>query len=198
MNFLSAYLHTEEEGKLSSNQKISGDEMTLFRKAMQGVRPLAESGRVILAQPEQHSFARPRIQAVTQQSCPLALDEQLIMKEGETWSFVRPGLQRYTLRKLRRGYWPVQDELDLHGCNRNEAYQILMAFLGNVVLQGYRCVRVIHGRGLSSKNRKPVLKKRVGGWLMQINDVLAFCQAQSSQGGSGALLVLLRNPNKLF
>ena len=123
-------------------------------------------------------------------------DELLEMAEDEELSFARPGLQRHALRKLRRGYWHIRDELDLHGLTRDVARRMLTVFLDNSVLRGYRCVRVIHGRGLSSKDRRPVLKILLGHWLVQRNDVLAFCQARPEHGGSGAVLILLRNPDK--
>lgn len=204
MDFLPTHWYTEEENAASpSGEKISGDEVTLFREAMQGVRPLAKTNKVVLTRATNMHVNRVKhpssvqsdlsIQPSFQDHFP---EDQPIILEGEKWSFVRPGLQRNILRRLRRGYWPIQDEVDLHGLNRNEAYQMLVAFLDNVLRRGYRCVRVIHGRGLSSKDRKPILKKQVGKWLLQINEVLAFCQAQSSQGGSGATLVLLRNSAK--
>jgi DNA-nicking Smr family endonuclease len=92
---------------------------------------------------------------------------------------------------LRRGYWKIEAQLDLHGYTREEARQALVVFLDASSKRGCRCVRVIHGKGLSSRDHEPVLKARVGGWLAQRADVLAFCQARPEDGGSGAVLVLL-------
>ncbi len=180
---------------MSGDREISDDDVALFREAMQGVRPLAKSDKVIFSQSRHKSiqFDTPSLPATQDH---LLDDYQQPVMEGDAWSFVRPGVQRDTLRKLRRGYWSVQDELDLHGLNRDEAYRVLVTFLNGVLLLRYRCVLVIHGRGLSSKNRKPILKSRIGGWLIQLDFVLAFCQAQPEQGGSGAVLVLLRNSDK--
>ena len=85
-----------------------------------------------------------------------------------------------------------QDELDLHGLTVEEARPALGEFLARCVRRGLRCVRVIHGKGLRSRNREPVLKRRVAGWLMHREDVLAFCQARGPDGGGGAVVVLLR------
>ena len=105
--------------------------------------------------------------------------------------FVRDGLGREVLRKLRRGHWIVQDCVDLHGLNREEARPRLAEFLGACVKRGLRCVRVIHGKGLRSPRGEPVLKGKVQRWLAQRDEVLAYCQAPANEGGSGALLVLL-------
>lgn len=111
--------------------------------------------------------------------------------EGEQ-TFVRRGLRSDILTKLRRGHWSVQGELDLHGCTAVEARDTLADFLAEARLHGYRCVRVIHGKGLTSPNREPVLKGKVRRWLAQWNDVLAYCEAPQHAGGGGAVLILLR------
>jgi len=107
-------------------------------------------------------------------------------------TFIRRGLGSDVLGKLRRGHWVVQADLDLHGLTRDEAHDALADFLVAARSQGWRCVRVIHGKGLSSPNREPVLKDKVRRWLAQWDDVLAYCEAQAHAGGSGAVLVLLK------
>ena len=107
-------------------------------------------------------------------------------------TFLRRGLRTDILTKLRRGHWSVQGEIDLHGHTTDEAHDALADFLGDARQRGYRCVRVIHGKGLSSPNREPVLKGKVLSWLSRWNDVLAYCEAPLHAGGSGAVLILLR------
>jgi len=114
------------------------------------------------------------------------------METGEEPTWLRHGMGRDVLKKLRRGHWVVQDELDLHGLNREQARQLLAEFLGRCLRRGARCVRVVHGKGLRSPNREPVLKGKVRQWLALREEVLAFCEAPATQGGSGALLVLLK------
>ena len=114
------------------------------------------------------------------------------LDSGDEPNFLRPGLSRQVLRKLRSGSWVIQDQLDLHGLDRHEAHEALAAFLASCVRRGARCVRVIHGKGLGSKNREPVLKTKVKHWLTQREEVLAYCQARPVDGGSGALVVLLK------
>ena len=96
------------------------------------------------------------------------------------------------MRKLRRGVWATQAQLDLHGLRRDEARERLGAFLREAARAGFRCVRVIHGKGNGSPGREPVLKAKVKSWLVQKEEVIAFVQARASDGGNGALMVLLR------
>jgi DNA-nicking Smr family endonuclease len=107
-------------------------------------------------------------------------------------TFRRAGLGTDILSKLRRGHWSVQAELDLHGMVTHEAHDALADFLFAARQQGLRCVRVIHGKGLTSPNREPVLKGKARRWLAHWDDVLAYVEAPQHAGGGGALLVLLR------
>jgi len=107
-------------------------------------------------------------------------------------TFLRRGLGTDVLLKLRRGHWTVQRVLDLHGMTTDEAHDTLADFLLDARNQGLRCVRIIHGKGLTSPNREPVLKGKVRRWLSQWNDVLAYCEAARHAGGGGAVVVLLQ------
>ncbi len=109
---------------------------------------------------------------------------------GQT--FLRRGLGSDILKKLRRGEWSVQAEIDLHGHTIDEAHDALADFLDDARQRGYRCVRVIHGKGLTSPNREPVLKGKVRAWLSHWGEVLAYCEAPPHAGGGGAVLILLR------
>ena len=117
--------------------------------------------------------------------------DTLLDTDGEL-SYARQGVGGDTLRKLRRGVWVIQAQLDLHGLRRDEARDALGAFLRHAVKRGLRCVRVIHGKGLGSINKEPVLKSKVRSWLVQKEEVLVYCQARAADGGAGALIVLLR------
>ncbi len=98
------------------------------------------------------------------------------------------------IRKLRRGEWVPQDKVDLHGLRSDEAREALSEFLRRSVRNGVRCVRVIHGKGIGSPDKLPVLKGKVRSWLVQKEEVIAFVQAREALGGAGALMVLLRQP----
>ena len=103
----------------------------------------------------------------------------------------RPGINTDVTRKLRAGEWSIQREIDLHGLRSDEAREALGAFIRDAYKQGVRCVRVVHGKGLGSPGRQPVLKAKVQRWLIQKNETLAFVQAKPAEGGAGALVVLL-------
>ena len=107
-------------------------------------------------------------------------------------SYLRGGVSPDLLRKLRRGEWTINAEIDLHHHNQDEAHEALMEFMRMARLAGWRCVRIIHGKGHGSPGRMPVLKHLSRGWLAQREDILAFCQARPHDGGDGALLVLLQ------
>ena len=107
-------------------------------------------------------------------------------------SFRRPGVGPDVTRKLRRGTWAIQRQIDLHGLRTDDARQTLGAFIREAHQHGMRCVRVVHGKGLGSPGKTPVLKDKVHRWLVQKSEVLAFVQAPPSHGGAGALLVLLQ------
>ncbi|HMA31751.1 MAG TPA: Smr/MutS family protein [Casimicrobiaceae bacterium] len=107
-------------------------------------------------------------------------------------TYLRAGLGSDVLAKLRRGHWVVQREIDLHGLIADEAHDALADFLVDARNRGLRCVRVIHGKGLTSPNREPVLKGKVRRWLSHWDEVLAYCEAPRHAGGSGAVVVLLR------
>lgn len=163
-----------------------------------GVRPLAPHGRRH-AHPKPHpphAASRARDDAaVLHESVSDEIDVETLLDTDEALSFVRPGLGPDVLRKLRRGAWVIQDEIDLHGLRVDDARSALAQFLREMIKHGRRCVRVVHGKGLGSKDRVPVLKGKVRAWLVQREEVIAFCQARAAEGGSGALVVLLR-PNK--
>jgi DNA-nicking Smr family endonuclease len=118
-------------------------------------------------------------------------DVGTLLDVDDLLSFRRPGIGPDVTRKLRRGDWSIQRQLDLHGLRRDEAREQLSFFIREVHKQGIRCVRVVHGKGLGSPGKAPVLKSRVHSWLVQKQEVLAFVQAKPADGGGGALVVLL-------
>lgn len=114
------------------------------------------------------------------------------MAAGDTLFFARPGLQQRIIRKLRRGQFSIGAELDMHGMIVREARNALTPFLINCRSRGIRCLRIIHGKGLSSRDGKPVLKMQLDHWLRQRLEVVAFCSARRNDGGTGAVYVLLK------
>jgi DNA-nicking Smr family endonuclease len=178
-----------------ANDGSREDDAALFRDAVRDATPLDPSERLwpkgkpappvpVQSLLDGHDALAESVNG------PLSWDQAI--ETGEELTYLRDGLGRDVLLRLRRGHWVVQDNVDLHGLNRDEAHLLLAAFLGGCLKRGLRCVRVIHGKGLRSPKREPVLKGKVRQWLARREEVLAFCQAPGNQGGSGALLVLLK------
>lgn len=111
----------------------------------------------------------------------------------EAASFRRNGIAASTLRKLRRRDWPIEAQLDLHGMTRDQARSNVQRFVQTATQKRLRCLQVVHGKGLGSARGTPVLRQKVRLWLTQCDSVLAFVSARPQDGGSGALLVLLKN-----
>ncbi len=126
------------------------------------------------------------------------INPETLLETDEKLSFARNGVSSATIRKLRKGNWTLQGELDLHGFTSTEAREEFYLFIKRCCKNDKRCVRIIHGKGLRSKGKEPVLKNKVRGWLMQTEEVLAFCQAPGQMGGAGAVIVLLRAPRHHF
>ena len=161
-----------------------------FKKAVADVTPLKRHKRVALKPPAPapvpHQRRRDEAAALAESlEGPLTVEEAL--ETGEELSYLRDGMARETLRKLRRGQWSVQDGIDLHGMTRDQAAAIVAEFLDQCIARGLRCVRIVHGKGLG------ILKAKLRKWLPQREEVLAYCQAPANDGGSGALLVLLKS-----
>ena len=166
-----------------------------FRKAVAGVKPLRHARRAELKRPSPAPEPRQRRLddlAVLAESLSGPLEPEDAIDSGEELSYLREGMSRQELRRLRSGHWVVQDSLDLHGQTRFQAAESVAAFVRSCAARGLRCVRIIHGKGRGSRNREPVLKNRLRKWLPPREEVLAYCQAPDNDGGSGALLVLLR------
>ena len=168
------------------------DDLTLFRDAVKDVRPMPPHNRV-----EPYRAPRPPIAHKRREDEEAVLDElaRLTFDDDSEFEddgrFLRPGLPPDILRKLRRTHWKIQDELDLHGMSSGEAALALGAFLAEARRHGVRCVRVIHGKGLRSPQREPVLKRKVRKLLSRRDDVLAFVEPRAAHGGGGAVVVLL-------
>lgn len=172
-------------------------EADLFRDEVADAVPLPPSGR---SQPERPApLPEPRQRqlderAVLDASLSDDIGIEQYLETDDALSYRRHGIEPDVVRRLRRGEWTVKGQLDLHGLRTDEAREALSAFLGRALREEWRCVRVIHGKGLGSAGREPVLKVRVPRWLVQRQEVLAFCQARPNDGGAGALVVLLRLP----
>jgi DNA-nicking Smr family endonuclease len=184
----------EEAARQAELERLHRDRL-LFERAVGPVRRLTHHGRH-LHRPE------PRLpvptqrhrdeQAVMLEALSDEFDAETLLHTDEHLSFRRPGVGPDVVRKLRQGDWSLQAQVDLHGLRTDEARASLAIFIREAHKQGLRCVRVVHGKGLGSPGKTPVLKGKVHSWLVQKAEVMAFVQARPAEGGAGALVVLLR------
>jgi DNA-nicking Smr family endonuclease len=187
-------LQALEAARLEAERRAQA-EKNLFARAAGKVQPLAVPPRVPLARelpppvPVQLKLDERR---VLQEALSDEFDTSTLLDVDDAMSFRRPGVGTDVTRKLRRGDWSIQREIDLHGLRRDDAREALAGFVREAHRLGIRCVRVVHGKGLGSPGKTPVLKGKVQGWLIQKNEVMAFVQARASDGGAGALVVLLK------
>ncbi len=166
----------------------SSADAALFRATVGQVNPIKPPNKITPRTPQLSVFPRQNYLTLTTLTNNLSdCSNELALSD-----FLRNGLSRLTLRKLRRGQPPIQDRLDLHGSTSDAARQLLFDFVHDSVRAGQRCILIIHGKGLNSQRGEAVLKLRTRHWLTQLNSVLAFCDAPIQEGGSGAVLVLLR------
>lgn len=172
------------------------DDAQLFRTTVGPVKTI-ETNTVILT-PDKKPRPTPLFKAL-EAIDPLQknVHEQLdILFQEDSVAFVSPGLQKNIIKKLRKGYFGVDANIDLHGLSSRDAQQQLLGFIHSCIEDGCRCVQIIHGKGYNSPNKQPVLKNDINLWLRQHKDVLAFCSTPPKAGGAGALFALLRQSEK--
>jgi DNA-nicking Smr family endonuclease len=165
-----------------------------FAQLVGPVSALRDHGRadVLRSQPEPQARQRELDEsAALKASLSDEVDVESLLLTDDGLSFRRAGIGPDVVARLRRGHWAIRAQIDLHGLRRDEAREALAAFVRESHRAGKRCVRVVHGKGLGSPGREPVLKAKVQRWLAQSGEVLAFAQASAPQGGAGALIVLL-------
>ena len=170
-------------------------EQSLFATAVGAVVPLKKSATPALARTRPPALARQRQRdeaAALAESISDAFDVETLLETDDALSFRRRGIGIDVVRKLRRGVWVLQDEIDLHGLRSDAARERVADFIRDSARAGLRCIRVVHGKGLGSPGREPVLKAKVKSWLVQRSEVLAFTHARPADGGHGALIVLLK------
>ncbi|RKP56796.1 DNA mismatch repair protein MutS [Pararobbsia silviterrae] len=194
---LKAQAEASERDRIETARRAreAAAEADVFRRSVGAVSPLDAPPRA-----PRRRDTPPPLPLKTQQDEKAVLveaisdefDPEALLDIDDTLSFCRPGVRGDVVRKLRSGTWIVQAQLDLHGKRSDEAREALGAFLREAVKHGLRCVRVIHGKGLGSIGKEPVLKGKVRRWLAQKEEVIAFCQARPHDGGAGAVLVLLQ------
>jgi DNA-nicking Smr family endonuclease len=179
---------------MSRKHSLSEEESVLFRDAVKDSRPLPKQQRTLPRPPKLPD--RPRqSEADERDVMDRLLDHDVdpaALEAGDALSYRGAGVQDSVMRRLKRGDYSCEAECDLHGMTVAHAREAVPRFLKECRQRGYRCVRIIHGKGLRSPQTGPVLKLKVAGWLQQRQDVLAYASARPADGGTGALYVLLR------
>lgn len=190
-----------EQAEREKRERIARERAVEFRTSMQGITKLPESDRYVhrpvyvapsAARQREQLSAEEETAAVLRESLSDLFDVEGLLDEDPSMSYARDGVGPDVVKKLRKRHWPIQDELDLHGLTRDGARDALTDFLHRANRRGVRCVRIIHGIGYGSPKGEPVLRSIVHSWLVQKNEVVAFCAAGRSDGGHGALIALLR------
>jgi DNA-nicking Smr family endonuclease len=185
----------ERARRAQAEQEKARREAGVFREAIRDVVPLTAPPRAAApakaVPPVPHMHRRDEAEALAS-SLSDGISTETLIETDEALSYARDGIGPDVLRKLRRGQWVIQGQIDLHGMTRDQAREEVARFLQSATKEGKRCVRIVHGKGLGSKNRTSVLKIKVRHWLMQTEAVLAFTQARGADGGAGAVIVLLR------
>lgn len=190
-----AQAEAERKAEAQRRARQATADRDLFLQAAGKVQPLAVPAKATLKteKPQPLPLQRQRDEeAALQETISDEFDASTLLEVDEHLSYRRPGIGPDVTRKLRRGDWTIQRQLDLHGLRTEDAREALGQFIREAQKQGLRCVRVVHGKGLGSPGKTPVLKGRVQGWLAQKKEVLAFVQARPAEGGAGALVVLLQ------
>ena len=184
----------EREARERAEAQRLQRERRLFADTVGPVQPLKDRRLAELPRPRPAPLPLQRTldeQSVLREALSDEMDVESLLETDEALSFRRPGVGPEVPRRLRRGEWTIQAQIDLHGLRRDEARERLSEFIREASRQGLRCVRVVHGKGHGSPGKSPVLKGKVRAWLVQKNEVMAFTQARASEGGAGALVVLL-------
>lgn len=195
-----------EQAAREKRERLARERAVEFRTSMEGVHKLPESDRYVhrpvYVAPDRAAQRRAELSPEEETADVLrasmleplsdGFDVEGMLDEDPALSYARDGVGPDVVRKLRKRHWPIQDELDLHGLTRDGARDALTDFLHRANRRGARCVRIIHGIGYGSPKGEPVLRSIVHSWLVQKNEVIAFCVAGRSDGGNGALVALLR------
>ena len=171
------------------------DDRRLFREAVQDVKPLPRGETTAERRQRQRPAPQARFSRADRHAVLMeSLDGESGDPElaaGDELVYHRAGVQMSVLRKLRRGQYRVQAEIDLHGLTVAQAKEVLRDFLAEALHRQFRCVRIIHGKGLRSGHKGPVLKGAVSSVLRRVGAVVAYVSARQVDGGTGAVYVLL-------
>ncbi len=199
---------------MSKKSLITDEERALFRDAVKNVMPLAIENKLLTYQQHKpistlrgktkiydlnHSMLSKATPSISLRQKALAAqigNTQSPVNPETSLMFFRAGLQNRVKQRLKKGLFPVQAVLDLHGFDLVTAEETVNQFLYGAIAKQWRCVKIIHGKGAKTGQEYPLLKNGVNRWLREYASVLAFCSARANEGGTGAVYVLLQSKIK--
>lgn len=195
-----ARLEKEQKAKQEREEKEKAErEAGLFQDFVKDVTPIKPVNKKLLRRRKPQTTPNAINSAQTMSERDILSDNwdgQHLLETDDPFTYRKNGVSKDTLRKLGKGEWLVQAQIDLHGHRTDEARIAVTEFVHACSESGLRCVRIIHGKGLGSKGDGPVIKTKIVGWLLQMKEVLAFSPAPAKDGGEGALLILLKLAQK--
>ena len=177
---------------------MHNDDENLFREAVKNVKPLKIKSKTIeVAATKPNPIAKKLIEDEKRVLLDSISDDYVYenIESEDGLLYLRHGHSPDILNKLKKGYWVVQGSIDLHGMISQEAKSYIVDYIQECKKRHIRCIRIIHGKGIGSKNKEPVLRNKVKNWLAQKDEVIAYAQAPNHDGGSGAVVVLLKEYN---
>lgn len=182
---------------MPDQESPNSDDNISFEELLRDVKPLRKKkpDNIELNYPKPEPTPRETHkdnQRVLKESLEISLEYE-DLQPGDSLSYCKPGIQKAIFRKLKKGQFNIEAELDLHGLTVAQAQETLLVFIKNARIAHNRCVRIIHGKGYGSSNKGPRLKPMVNQWLQKRNEILAFCSARPTDGGTGAVYVLLKS-----
>lgn len=179
-----------------TDKSVKKEDRHLFLDAIGDVTPVKSDKHALTPAKKPKPYPRQKTLEITDKLTRAHTESTLALFSEDTLSYAAEGLQKNVLKKMRRGHFGLDAELDLHGLTSAQAKHELIKFLHFCEQDGCRCVRIIHGKGYRSENNLPVLKNDLNIWLRQHQEVQAFCSAAQKDGGAGAVWVLLRLSDK--
>lgn len=191
------------EPRSSIRYALNSTDQALFKEAVRGTTPLRNKNTHPISKPSKHTTSNTKEQRLQRQRHASGNEELLEiygLSDEFTFDFHEQPLSEYlnpqcgpdVLRQLKKSRWPISNHIDLHGSTLDQARLRLNYFLKYSLIEQYKCVRIVHGKGYGSKDRTPILALTVRRWLSQLDFVQAFCDCAPYEGGEGAVKVLLR------
>ncbi len=178
---------------MKKSSGISVEDSALFREMVGDAQPLKQDSFIAdKPKPKAHPAKTEADNSAVIEEMSTADFDSNILERGDELLYTSPGVQNNILKKLRRGHYKIEAELDLHGMTVDSAKIALTDFLNQCIARSQRCVRIIHGKGLGSINKQPVIKNKLNQWLQKMDIALAFCSARPADGGTGAIYLLLK------